>query len=152
MYSEVQRLQAGKRRRRMAMSSQAGQPADPSLIVNVDRLIGAYYDLKPDPAVPSQRVAFGTSGHRGSAFNRAFNEAHILAITEAICRYRQQQGYDGPLFLGRDTHALSEPAFRSALEVLAAHAVEVRIDAADGFTPTPAISHAILVANRGRQD
>src|SRR4051794_7592524 len=136
----------------MAMSSQAGQPADPSLIVNVDRLIGAYYDLKPDPAVPSQRVAFGTSGHRGSAFHAAFNEPHILAITEAICRYRQQQGYDGPLFMGLDTHALSEPAFKTALEVLAAHEVDVRIDPSDRPTPTPAISHAILVANRGRQE
>jgi phosphoglucomutase len=136
----------------MDVSPQAGRPADPSQLVNVDQLIRAYYDLTPDPTIPGQRVAFGTSGHRGSAFHRAFNEAHILAITEAICRYRQQQGYDGPLFLGRDTHALSEPAFRSALEVLAAHEVEVRIDAADGYTPTPAISRAILVANCGRQD
>src|SRR6266496_2057100 len=136
----------------MDVSPRAGHPADPSQLVNVDQLIRAYYDLTPDPTNSGQRVAFGTSGHRGSAFRAAFNEAHILAITEAICRYRQQQGYDGPLFLGRDTHALSEPAFRTALEVLAAHAVEVRIDAADGFTPTPAISHAILVANRGRQD
>src|SRR6266496_1389489 len=136
----------------MDVSPRAGHPADPSQLVNVDQLIRAYYDLTPDPTNSGQRVAFGTSGHRGSAFHAAFNEAHILAITEAICRYRQQQGYDGPLFLGRDTHALSEPAFRTALEVLAAHAVEVRIDAADGFTPTPAISHAILVANRGRQD
>jgi phosphoglucomutase len=136
----------------MDVSPQAGRPLDPSQLVNLDQLIRAYYDLTPDPTDPGQRVAFGTSGHRGSSFKAAFNEAHILAITEAICRYRQQQGYDGPLFLGRDTHALSEPAFRSALEVLAAHAVEVRIDAADGYTPTPAISHAILVANRGRQD
>src|SRR3954447_13677953 len=98
------------------------------MLVNVDQLIAAYYDRGPDPAVPAQRVAFGTSGHRGSAFNAAFNEAHILAITEAICRYRQQQGCDGPLFLGFDTHALSEPAFKTALEVLAAHGVDVRVD------------------------
>jgi phosphoglucomutase len=136
----------------MAMSSQAGQPADPSLIVNVDRLIGAYYDTRPDPSVPSQRVAFGTSGHRGSAFHGAFNEAHILAITEAICRYRAEQSYDGPLFMGLDTHALSEPAFKTALEVLAAHEIDVRIDPSMRPTPTPAISHAILVANRGKQE
>ncbi len=109
-------------------------------------------DLRPNPAIADQRVAFGTSGHRGSAFRAAFNEAHILATTEAICRYRAARGYDGPLFLGRDTHALSEPAFRTALEVLVARGVDVRVDAADGFTPTPAISHAILVANRGRRD
>jgi phosphoglucomutase len=134
------------------MSSQAGQPADPSLIVNVDRLIGAYYDMKPDPSVPGQRVAFGTSGHRGSAFHGAFNEPHILAITEAICRYRKEQGYDGPLFIGLDTHALSEPAFKTALEVLAAHEIDVRIDPSDRPSPTPAISHAILVANRGKSE
>jgi len=122
------------------------------MLVNVDQLIAAYYDREPDPAVPAQRVAFGTSGHRGSAFNAAFNEAHILAITEAICRYRQQRGYDGPLFLGFDTHALSEPAFKTALEVLATHGVDVRIDSRGRPTPTPAISHAILVANRGRRD
>ena len=133
-------------------AERAGQPADPSMLVDVERLVGAYYDLRPDPAVPGQRVAFGTSGHRGSAFNTAFNEAHIVATTEAICRYRDTQGTDGPLFIGRDTHALSEPAFRSALEVLAAHEVDVRVDAADGYTPTPVISHAILVHNRGRRD
>jgi phosphoglucomutase len=136
----------------MTIAERAGLPADPSILVDVDRLIGAYYDLVPDPAVPSQRVAFGTSGHRGSAFNTAFNEAHIVATTEAICRYRQGQGTDGPLFIGRDTHALSEPAFRSALEVLAAHHVDIRVDATDGYTPTPVISHAILVHNRARQD
>src|SRR3954470_1817329 len=123
----------------MAVNPEAGQPADPAQLVNVDRLIGAYYDLKPDPSVPGQRVAFGTSGHRGSAFNAAFNEAHILATTEAICRYRQQQGYDGPLFIGWDTHALSAPAFKSALEVLAAHGVDARVDSADRSTPTPVI-------------
>ena len=112
------------------------------------RCSAAYYDTTPDPADPAQRVAFGTSGHRGSAFRGAFNEAHILAITEAICRYRLGRGYTGPLFLGRDTHALSEPATRTALGVLVANGVDVRIDASDGYTPTPALSHAIIVANR----
>jgi phosphoglucomutase len=135
----------------MTIAERAGLPADPSILVDVDRLIRAYYELRPDPAEPTQRVAFGTSGHRGSAFNTAFNEAHIVATTEAICRYRKAQGTDGPLFIGRDTHALSEPAFRSALEVLAAHDVDVRVDAVDGYTPTPVISHAILVHNRGRR-
>jgi phosphoglucomutase len=136
----------------MTISERAGRPAEASILVDVDRLIGAYYDRRPDPAVPAQRVAFGTSGHRGSAFDTAFNEAHIVATTEAICRYRDSQGTDGPLFIGRDTHALSGPAFRSALEVLAAHDVDVRVDAADGFTPTPVISHAILTHNRGRRE
>ncbi len=136
----------------MKISERAGRPADPSILVDVDALVGAYYDRRPDPSVAAQRVAFGTSGHRGSAFNTAFNEAHIVATTEAICRYRNGQGIDGPLFIGRDTHALSEPAFRSALEVLGAHGVDVRIDAADGYTPTPVISHAILTHNRGRAD
>ncbi len=134
------------------VSPSAGQPADPSRLVDVERLVAAYYELRPDPAVDEQRVAFGTSGHRGSAFRASFNEAHILAVSEAVCRYRQQHDIDGPLFLGRDTHALSEPAFRTALEVLAARGVEVRIDARDGYTPTPAISHAILAWNRGRRD
>ncbi|MDO8485564.1 MAG: phosphoglucomutase (alpha-D-glucose-1,6-bisphosphate-dependent) [Candidatus Limnocylindrales bacterium] len=136
----------------MTISERAGRPAEASTLVDVERLVRAYYDLRPDPAEPSQRVAFGTSGHRGSAFNTAFNEAHIVATTEAICRYRRAQGTDGPLFIGRDTHALSEPAFRSALEVLAANEVDVRVDAADGYTPTPVISHAILVHNRGRNE
>ncbi len=136
----------------MTQSPRAGQPADPSELVDVDALLRAYHELHPDPSVPAQRVAFGTSGHRGSAFKAAFNEAHILATTEAICRYRAEKGYTGPLFLGRDTHALSEPAFRTALEVLVARGVDVRVDAVDGFTPTPAISHAILGANRGRRD
>src|SRR5215210_2748409 len=136
----------------MSVSPQAGRPADATQLVNVEQLIGAYYDVRPDVSVPGQRVAFGTSGHRGSSLKGAFNEPHILATTEAICRYRQQQGYDGPLFIGKDSHALSEPAFRTALEVLAAHEVDVWVDAADGLTPTPAISHAILTANRGRQD
>jgi phosphoglucomutase len=134
----------------VTISERAGRPADPSILVDVDRLVRAYYQLRPDPAEPTQRVAFGTSGHRGSAFNTAFNEGHIVATTEAICRYRKSKGTDGPLFIGRDPHALSEPAFRSAIEVLAAHEVDVRVDARDGYTPTPVISHAILVHNRGR--
>jgi phosphoglucomutase len=128
----------------------AGQPAAPSDLVDVASLVTAYYTLKPDPADPAQQVAFGTSGHRGSAFDRAFNEAHIVATTQAICEYRAAQGYDGPLFIGRDTHALSEPAWASALEVLVANDVTVLVDAADRYTPTPAVSHAILRANRGR--
>jgi len=131
-------------------SPRAGQPADPADLVDIDALLRAYDAITPDPSDPTQRVAFGTSGHRGSAFRGAFNEAHILAISEAICRYRELRGYDGPLFIGRDTHALSEPATRTALEVLVARGVDVRIDSADGFTPTPAVSHAIIVANRGR--
>jgi phosphoglucomutase len=134
----------------VALSDRAGQPADPSTLVDIDALIGAYHDRRPDPADPAQRVAFGTSGHRGSAFRNAFNEAHILATTEAICRYRVQRGYSGPLFLGRDTHALSAPATATALSVLVAQGVDVRVDAADGYTPTPAVSLAILVANRPR--
>ncbi len=136
----------------MTQHPRAGQPADPAELVDVEALLRAYHEVRPDPSVPAQRVAFGTSGHRGSALRAAFNEAHILATTEAICRYRASRGYDGPLFLGRDTHALSEPAFRTALEVLVANGVDARVDAAEGFTPTPAISHAILVANRGRRD
>ncbi|MGY1740501.1 MULTISPECIES: phosphoglucomutase (alpha-D-glucose-1,6-bisphosphate-dependent) [unclassified Blastococcus] len=128
----------------------AGQPAQPSDLVDVASLVTAYFTLEPDPADPAQQVAFGTSGHRGSAFDAAFNEAHILATTQAICEYRAAQGVDGPLFLGRDTHALSEPAWASALEVLAANDVTVLVDAADRYTPTPAVSHAILRANRGR--
>jgi phosphoglucomutase len=128
----------------------AGRPADPATLVDVDALIAAYHDVRPDPADPAQRVAFGTSGHRGSAFRAAFNEAHILATTEAICRYRRMRGTTGPLFIGKDTHALSEPAQRTALEVLIGNGVDVRVDARDGYTPTPAVSHAILVANRDR--
>ncbi len=134
----------------MTQHPRAGEPALASDLVDVPALLRAYEELRPDPAVPAQRVAFGTSGHRGSAFRSAFNEAHILATTEAICRYRKAKGYTGPLFIGRDTHALSEPAWRTAIEVLVADGVDVRVDAADGFTPTPAISRAILVANRGR--
>ena len=134
----------------MSVSPLAGKPAPQSILVNVPRLMTAYYSRKPDPKVASQRVVFGTSGHRGSAFDSAFNEDHILAITQAICFYRKQHGIDGPLFLGIDTHALSESAFASALEVLAANGVNVMIDDRDGYTPTPVVSHAILTYNRGR--
>jgi phosphoglucomutase len=119
------------------------------MLVVVDRLIAAYYDEHPDPSDPAQAVSFGTSGHRGSSLTGTFTEDHIVAITEAIARYRAAKGIDGPLFLGRDTHALSEPAFRTAVEVLVAHRIDVAIDSADGYTPTPAISHAILKHNRG---
>lgn len=132
----------------MTVSARAGQPADPASLVDLDALSAAYYDRVPDPAEPTQRVAFGTSGHRGSSLRTSFNEAHILAITEAICRYRRERGYAGPLFLARDTHALSEPATWTALTVLVANGVDVRVDSRDGYTPTPALSHAILVANR----
>jgi phosphoglucomutase len=135
----------------MRLNPLAGKPAPPALLVNVPRLVTAYYTLTPDPDVMAQRVAFGTSGHRGSAFTASFNEAHILAITQAVCLYRRQAGLDGPLFLGMDTHALSEPAFATALEVLAANHVETMIDEHHGYTPTPVISHAILGYNRGRK-
>ncbi|MBV8732464.1 MAG: alpha-D-glucose phosphate-specific phosphoglucomutase [Acidobacteriia bacterium] len=129
----------------------AGKPAPVSMLVDVPRLITAYYVEKPDPSVNAQKVSFGTSGHRGSAFHNSFNEAHILAITQAICEYRRENGVDGPLFLGKDTHALSEPAFASALEVLAANSVAVLVDQELGYTPTPALSHAILCYNRERK-
>ena len=135
----------------MKVSPLAGQPAPASMLVNVARLVTAYYTEHPDPTVATERVAFGTSGHRGSAFERSFNEGHILAITQAICSYRRSKQIDGPLFMGIDTHALSEPAFVTALEVLAANGVEVMIDRDRGYTPTPVISHAILRYNRGRQ-
>ena len=135
----------------MKVSPCAGKPAEASMLVNVPRLVTAYFTEAPDPAVPEQRVAFGTSGHRGSAFERAFNEGHILAISQAICLYREQQKIDGPLFLGMDTHALSVPAHAGALEVLAANGVEVMIAQGDEYTPTPAVSHAILTYNRGRK-
>ncbi|MFJ2164235.1 phosphoglucomutase (alpha-D-glucose-1,6-bisphosphate-dependent) [Streptomyces griseofuscus] len=128
----------------------AGRPAGPEDLVDVARLVTAYYALHPDPADPAQRVAFGTSGHRGSSLASAFNEDHIAATSQAICEYRAGQGIDGPLFLGADTHALSEPAKVTALEVFAANDVTVLIDSADGYTPTPAVSHAILTHNRGR--
>ena len=130
----------------------AGQPAQPSDLVDVEGLLAAYHDDRPDPAVPAQRVAFGTSGHRGSARTTSFNEAHIVAASAAVAGYRRSAGIDGPLFLGFDSHALSMPAFRTALEVLVAAGVEVLVDPADGFTPTPALSHAILTHNRGRTD
>jgi phosphoglucomutase len=135
----------------MKMSPLAGKPAEPSMLVNVPRLVTAYYTEVPDPSEPEQRVAFGTSGHRGSAFQKAFNEWHILAITQAICLYRRQQKIDGPLFLTMDTHALSVPALASALEVLAANGVDVMIAEKDEYTPTPVLSHAILTQNRGRE-
>jgi phosphoglucomutase len=135
----------------MTISHAAGKPADPSILVNVPRLITAYYELRPDPSDPRQRVVFGTSGHRGSALDAAFNESHILAITQAICDYRKLHGIDGPLFLGMDTHAVSEPAFASALEVLAANSVEVMISSGTPYTPTPAVSHSILLYNRARK-
>jgi phosphoglucomutase len=128
----------------------AGKPAPAASLVNVPRLITAYYSERPDPNIASQRVAFGTSGHRGSSFDVGFNEAHVLAISQAICEYRKKQGVDGPLFMGFDTHALSAPAFASALEVLAGNGIEVMVAADDEYTPTPAISHAILTYNRGR--
>lgn len=134
----------------MPTDPRAGKRADPTLLVNIPRLIASYYTLKPDPAAQTQRVAFGTSGHRGSSLSAGFNEHHILAITQAICKYRKEQGIDGPLFLGMDTHALSEPAFMTALEVLAASGVDVMIDQQGGYTPTPALSHAILTYNRDR--
>ncbi len=135
----------------MAIHPNAGQKPAASQLVDVQKLIAAYFDRAPDPSVAAERVSFGTSGHRGSALRGSFNEAHIVAITEAICRYRKKEGTDGPLFLARDTHALSAPAQTTALEVLAARGVEVRIDAADGYTPTPALSHAILTHNKGRK-
>jgi phosphoglucomutase len=135
----------------MKVSPLAGKPADPASLVNVPNLVTAYYANAPDPFVPAQRVAFGTSGHRGSAFENSFNEGHILAISQAICLHRKQQKIDGPLFLGMDTHALSVPALASALEVLAANEVEVMIAEGDEYTPTPAVSHAILAYNRGRK-
>jgi phosphoglucomutase len=133
-----------------SLNALAGQPAPAAALVDIPKLITAYYSERPDPEIPAQRVAFGTSGHRGSSFDAGFNEAHVLAISQAICEYRNLQGIGGPLFMGFDTHALSAPAFASALEVLAANGVEVMIAAHDEYTPTPAISHAILAFNRGR--
>jgi phosphoglucomutase len=130
----------------------AGKVAPSSMLVDVRKLLDAYVELRPDPSEPSQRVAFGTSGHRGSSFDRSFNEWHVLAISQAICDYRQQKGITGPLFIGIDTHALSRPAFESALEVLVANDVPVMVSAGDEYTPTPAVSHAILGYNRGRKE
>src|SRR3954452_20420137 len=128
----------------------AGTPAQPSDLVDVAHLLTAYYTLEPDPDDVDQQVAFGTSGHRGSSLDIAFNEVHIAAMTQAICDYRREQGYDGPLFLGRDTHGLSEPAWATAIEVLVANKVTVMVDNRDGYTPTPAVSHAIIRANGDR--
>ncbi len=136
----------------MALSPLAGKPAPKDLLIDVARLERDYYERKPDPADPNQLVAFGTSGHRGTSLRGTFTEAHILAITQAICEYRRRQGIDGPVYVGKDTHALSGPAQRTALEVLAGNGVEAIIQRDDGVTPTPVISHAILVFNRGRQD
>src|SRR5690349_5145601 len=122
----------------------AGKTAPPSMLANIPRLVTAYFAKKPDPKIPAERVAFGTSGHRGSAENGTFNETHILAVSQAVCDHRRDKKITGPLFVGIDTHALAEPALASALEVFAANGVEVMIDRDDGYTPTPAISHAIL--------
>ncbi len=135
----------------MKISPYAGKPAQASMLVNIPKLITAYYTEVPDPKVPEQRVVFGTSGHRGSSFDKSFNEWHILAISQAICLYRKKKKIDGPLFIGVDTHALSQPAFASALEVLAGNGVEIMIAAGDEYTPTPVISHAILTYNQGRK-
>src|SRR5579864_4838683 len=132
------------------ISPLAGKPVPASMLVNVPRLTASYFLLQPDPAIPAQRVAFGTSGHRGSAFDAAFNEVHILATTQAICDYRKSKGIDGPLFVGIDTHALSEPALATSIEVLAANGVTTMLDSAGAYTPTPLVSHAILTYNRGR--
>lgn len=134
----------------MPAHPRAGEPADASILVDVDELLGAYADLTPDPDDPAQRVTFGTAGHRGSSLQRSFNDAHVAAIAAAVARYRQREGIDGPLFVGRDTHGLSAPAERTAVEVLTAAGVEVVVDAHDRPVPTPAVSHAILTHNRGR--
>ena len=134
------------------VSPLAGKPVESSMLVNVPRLVSSFYTEKPDPAVSSQRVSFGTSGHRGSALHNAFNENHILAISQSICDYRKNSGISGPLFIGIDTHALSEPALISAIEVLAANGVDTMIDEHRGYTPTPVVSHAILVYNKGRSE
>ncbi|MEV4661873.1 phosphoglucomutase (alpha-D-glucose-1,6-bisphosphate-dependent) [Micromonospora echinofusca] len=134
----------------MSSHPRAGKPAQPADLVDVPRLVTAYYAEHPDPQDPAQQVSFGTSGHRGSSLRQAFNSDHILAVTQALCDYRRERGLDGPLFLGRDTHALSAPAAVDALEVLAANEVTVLLDSRDGYTPTPAVSHAILAHNRGR--
>ena len=133
------------------INSLAGHAAPAASLVDVPRLITAYYSERPDPSFAAQRVAFGTSGHRGCSLDASFNEFHVLSISQAICEYRRTQNTDGPLFIGFDTHALSAPAFASAVEVLGANGVEVMISAGDEYTPTPAISHAILTYNRGRK-
>ena len=134
----------------MPNSPRAGQPAQPEDLVDVDALLAAYHDRHPDPSIPAERVAFGTSGHRGSSLSTTFNDDHIAATSQAIVEYRASQGTDGPLFIGRDTHALSEPAWVTACEVFLANDVHVLVDSADGYTPTPAVSTAIIGANRDR--
>src|SRR2546426_8235145 len=134
----------------MKISPLAGHLPPPAMLLDVAKLVTTYYAEIPDPSVPAQRVAFGTSGHRGSSFEKTFNEWHVLAISEAICRYRRQQGIGGPLFLGFDTHALSVPACTTAVEVLAANGIDIMLAEHDAYTPTPAVSHAILSYNRGR--
>ena len=136
----------------MSVHPRAGQRADPSDLVDVARLVTAYYAEHPDPAVPEQQVSFGTSGHRGSSFTRTFNEDHILVTSQAVCDWRTAEGIDGPLFVARDTHALSEPAFASALEVFTGNDVDVLVDSRDGYTPTPALSRAVVAHNEGRRD
>jgi phosphoglucomutase len=136
----------------MAISTYAGKPLPPELRTDINRLVEDYYNLRPDPGAAGQKISFGTSGHRGCSFKRSFNERHILAVTQAICDYRARAGVGGPLFMGMDTHALSEPAFETALQVLAANGVTVMIDGAGGYTPTPAVSRAILTYNAGRKD
>src|SRR5689334_1893285 len=134
----------------MALNPMAGKPPAPAMLADIPKLISSYYTLEPDPAIAIQRVSFGTSGHRGSSLQYTFNERHILAITAAICDYRKTQGIDGPLFLAKDTHALSEPAFETALAVLCERGADGLVDADSGYTPTPALSHAILKHNQGR--
>ncbi|MBS5049986.1 MAG: phosphoglucomutase, alpha-D-glucose phosphate-specific, partial [Desulfovibrionaceae bacterium] len=135
----------------MPLDPHAGRLPGPERLIDVPALIAAYYTLTPNPDRPAEKISFGTSGHRGSSLNAGFNEAHILAVTQAVCDVRRAEGVAGPLFLGKDTHALSEPAWRTALEVLTANGVQVRVQAGGGFTPTPAVSHAILTWNRGRR-
>jgi phosphoglucomutase len=134
----------------MPTDPRAGTLVEPSEVLDVAKLIKAFFEKKPDVAVASQKVTFGTSGHRGCAFDTSFNENHIVAITQAVCGYRGANGIDGPLFIGRDTHAVSEPAFHVALEVLAGNGVKTMVDAANSFTPTPVVSHAIIDYNKGR--
>src|SRR5579871_5663668 len=136
----------------MPLSPLAGKPAPADLLIDVAQLERDYYERRPNMDDPTQRVSFGTSGHRGTPLDGTFTEAHILAITQALCEYRQSKEIDGPLFMGKDTHAASGPAQRTALEVLAANGIETLIQRDDGFTPTPVISHAILTYNRGRTD
>ena len=136
----------------MALHPLAGKPAPKDMLINVPHLVASYYTLQPDPEEPTHQVSFGTSGHRGGSLKHSFNETHILAISQAICEYRLDAGITGPLFLGADTHALSEPARMTAIEVFAANGVELRYQEGFGYTPTPVISHAILTYNKGRTD